>query len=1655
MSNVFDVRTFTPEGEQEHWAYGVRPTFTDELFETNGVLQVEVEKALPAAGWLTHGTEVALFMNGRELPDSRAVLDEKSDAETDASDVMGRSRAVKWSGRTLMSQLETATVYPEGWPDDVEGGHTFGTATPGEVMRTLILRAQARGALMHPQIEMDFTGAADSAGVPWEKSLVGLGFEAGVSLKTALDAIMRLGAGEPRMVGRTLQLFNPDGIGVDRTTGSDPIVLRRSSQVIEQPQNESSQGIANAYLVRGDDGVVFERVDEASVEMWGRREAHLSQQNMGEGTLTILADAALSRTAGMRGEYSAKVIDRPGTPQPFSDFQKGDWVWLEQEGRVARYRVRQMSATPDASSRLTESGVTLNDKFAELDMLMAKRMEGVTGAGSQETVQPIDPDRTPTFNPKPPEGIGGTSYTYWDNGQYKVSVVLSWVPVTERTNGHALDSILRYDVFRRPARLNDDDEWVAEGNWQKVTEVEEAQVSLDGYDPSSSWWFTVKALDQYRKRSEYGEPALIHMTRDETPPPVPSRLTVEYQMGWPIIAWDGRDEDDAPMVLGDFDGIQVAQVIGAEHDVKVVLRDASTYVPHGLTVNEPATFVARSFDHAEPRNYSDWSLPLSVMPRPLVEGDVIGSVIDDWQEGVDDRIRDIIDNVIPGATGNVEGMLQALIAQIERRGGTTWVQDTPPPAGTFYRWTGEPGNSTSEKVEDGEVVATNPPDDSFDGDSKDDRANDLWVNTAEGNKPYTWDSETKEWGEVSDDRITDLVNRLDSVVSEYVVEYAVGDSYTDPPTSGWSEDTPTTEPGVLVWFRAVITYADGHTVTTAPAPLTGPPGGKGDPGPGGVSIISVTPWFVTVGDGSSPPPKPTQNPPSPWEGWQNTEPPYQPDTDLYRTECIEFDNGDFQFTTVTRVASYEGIRQVRALAITADKRVQAGLGPPTLADGEGAPEGAIYWEYAESGARQVLVGVWRWTGEGWVTAPLDRQIIPLLDIGSGTFGDLDGIRLKANSVATKALVVADRTNHFTDPEFEEDYAPWVKDDGGIKKSGGEPAGGFYDWTTFAVAPGEKLVAGVTVAREDGGISKGTEASGDYSVRVQYQRPNGAWQYLDRLIQSNQTGEVQSEVPVEVPPGVTRMRLGFYTETNMPTDSTVRLSNLWVRKQSGSVLIEDGAVTADKVVVSQELWAKIAEFVEVTAGMIKAQQIEAQHLTAVIALLSRVVAGDPDGAAAEMDQHGFKVYAKDDATGARYEVTSLGTSSDDTLAIRGSDGRVIAGIDNAGHGSFVSASIGEDPEIMGRMLFGAFGDPDATDDSWLMDLPQGVLAAGETQPRVVPVNGHIGIGDIAFTAPPLRNLMIANSSGRSLISQIGNSPTVYMTHRWTMDGSQPRFSDSFTRGFKHWHPSTEGQYLGMDWVMFHETWPGWDPIENSQSNRLPSGVPLRMLTTVQTIRCQAETFATPHAFWVRVFDMGRYVESSTNVNDGGIASVPSRQIYRTYWEASSHRAFNNLGIEGHAPTAAQLGQGRTSYSPQWGLRSAVALFTAANGKKATSAYPGHANMTMDAALSGRSIKAAWVQLWVTETNYNRAARLQMSSYPSRSLPSRSPTTAPTVGADISPNSWINVRVPNSWFDTTSKRGILTRSGSTAIDHFARYAGSGDTNGRRPRVILEYQ
>lgn len=89
----------------------------------------------------------------------------------------------------------------------------------------------------------------------------------------------------------------------------------------------------------------------------------------------------------------------------------------------------------------------------------------------------------------------------------------------------------------------------------------------------------------------------------------------------------------------------------------------------------------------------------------------------------------------------------------------------------------------------------------------------------------------------------------------------------------------------------------------------------------------------------------------------------------------------------------------------------------------GFTTGDTWQKWSSLGTGGKLLAAWRFTTK-WEPVILDPTYLPQVDIGSGTFGSLDGARLKSGSVATKNLLVGSFDNLLENPSFEYDWLGW-------------------------------------------------------------------------------------------------------------------------------------------------------------------------------------------------------------------------------------------------------------------------------------------------------------------------------------------------------------------------------------------------------------------------------------------------------------------------------------------------------------------------------------------------------------------------------------------------------------------------------------------------------
>jgi hypothetical protein len=125
-----------------------------------------------------------------------------------------------------------------------------------------------------------------------------------------------------------------------------------------------------------------------------------------------------------------------------------------------------------------------------------------------------------------------------------------------------------------------------------------------------------------------------------------------------------------------------------------------------------------------------------------------------------------------------------------------------------------------------------------------------------------------------------------------------------------------------------------------------------------------------------------------------------------------------------------------------DRKITISANAPTTGDLTGKPAMAT-WTQMTGGK---VVGAWYKATAGagsWTPTPFDPVFIPQINIGGGTFGDLDGIRIKAKTIGASQLIVTDQDSYVENGLFETgDLTGWTVT-GGWAINASSPQEGSY------------------------------------------------------------------------------------------------------------------------------------------------------------------------------------------------------------------------------------------------------------------------------------------------------------------------------------------------------------------------------------------------------------------------------------------------------------------------------------------------------------------------------------------------------------------------------------------------------------------------------------
>lgn len=485
--------------------------------------------------------DLAVFYKGVELGNLRSTMEQRS---YDDANVNEQGDIATITCRTSLARLQRAVVYPSGWPTATDPpSYTFTSATPGFIMLTLIGDAKLRGTI--PEIvTSSFTATHDSNGVVWATSL-SLQWDAQTDYLQVINDLQSYGQCDAEMNVYTLNLYNYQTLGTDKTLLNPPVIIRKGRDLTQSSVQESTRDLRTIVLASGSNNLYVESSYAPAVSVRGRRETGTSASGITDSAqLTALGNQyAESVAADIIGRTNALVFDDT-SPIPGATFDLGDWVWTDVDGTLYRQRVIQWSLSCSQDGTLT--GTTAMDNiFGEFLTRLQARVNAIENGATITGGSEPDKVNVITSPPAVPISLSAGTDTYLDNQGHTFSYIDAvWAQVTEDQTGADDPNVAGYYL-----------RYVIHGNtpWTVVTmDANTFTYFIGGLAPDTEYDLQVGCFDSQANFSGWSGTYTITTASDVTPPNEPSTPVVASTLGQLAITWDGKDSLGGNMP-GDYD----------------------------------------------------------------------------------------------------------------------------------------------------------------------------------------------------------------------------------------------------------------------------------------------------------------------------------------------------------------------------------------------------------------------------------------------------------------------------------------------------------------------------------------------------------------------------------------------------------------------------------------------------------------------------------------------------------------------------------------------------------------------------------------------------------------------------------------------------------------------------------------------------------------------------------------------------------------------------------------------------------------------------------------------------------------------------------------------------------------------------------------------
>jgi hypothetical protein len=588
------------------------------VFSDTGSISFDYTDNGKNAAQLVDETEVRILKNGTELRGARYLVEEHSSDE--ASDE-GKGKKTTWTGRTWGDALFD---FIKVWPQSMGTGPTytalggdvqgiaFANATPGAVLINIVTKARARGGLNEVDIT-GFSATVDTNGNAWANQ-INKTYDVGMSYLEILKDLVDMGTLEYEWVGRTLKVYNPNTLMVDRTVGANKVVLRKGRDLSQAPTNVSTLAVNSAVLMQGENGI-YAQGTVADAETRFRKEGFFNEGGVTDmGTLQYLGVNRLQQNKfkGVEQNVELASLGNARTPKPWDQYYLGDYIYVRTKSLV-KYRVLQLTVSIDDDG-IRKGSITLNSLFAEraawlqrrIDKIEAGIVASTTGSGP---AAPLD-----TTTPNAPSTVTASTDSYEDGtGATRGILLVSWAAVTQNTDGSAVTDLAGYALAykRHTATV-----WTPAG----TTEPTDTNATISNLPLGVSFDVRVQAYDASAHHGGWTQ-YTVTTALDTTPPPAPSAPTLSSPTpGTLTVGWNGLTATGASMPQ-DFQRTEV--YVGAASGFALDATTLMGIVPPGGSISlhrtpgSTAYVKLKSYDNAQNSSVSaEANLAIKVVPTP-------------------------------------------------------------------------------------------------------------------------------------------------------------------------------------------------------------------------------------------------------------------------------------------------------------------------------------------------------------------------------------------------------------------------------------------------------------------------------------------------------------------------------------------------------------------------------------------------------------------------------------------------------------------------------------------------------------------------------------------------------------------------------------------------------------------------------------------------------------------------------------------------------------------------------------------------------------------------------------------------------------------------------------------------------------------------------